>query len=222
MRRAFFIIISSAAAVAYFSPHSLGESYQAMALQNAQLYGEPLKASDDFRNHMLSRGQDYLRAYLREQMLSTVAVNWLAIDEHTMQAGVAFELSEFYESFNLPIMAQMRIYADEDLGRYLSCGRFLPIQVEMDSAYTLGPNFQFKAKVEAPLDDVLRFTFGSQIDWSHSLFSSVQYQLSNDSTVYDGVVFGLGWRFYSWRWKMNYEVTADMIQIQHMSLATDF
>jgi len=199
-----------------------GETFQALALQKATLYGETMEAPTEVKRQFLSRGQEYLREYFREQMIRNMAVRWLVVDPQRIRAGVAVNLDDFYNDIKIPLQAQMRIYADEDLNHYINCGRFLPIEVEMDSSLSLVPNFKLKAKLQAPFDDVMRLQFGSQIDWSQSLHSSIQYQLRNNSQVYDGIILAVGMKILDWRWKLNYEITADWVRSQYISLASDF
>jgi hypothetical protein len=208
--------------VGFVVSSSSAEQYQALALQSKALYGESIEASEDDKNHYLSRGQEYLREYFREQMIREIGVAWLAMDVQNMQTGVAVDLNSFYQGIEIPLHTQMRVYADEDLNNYLNCGRFLPVEIEMDSTYSISSKFKIKAKVEAPFDDVMRFQLGSQIDWTNVLNASIQYQLSNASDVYDGVSMGIGWHVRNWRWRVNYEITAEYEQIQHISLASDF
>lgn len=198
------------------------ESYQALAIQKAVLYGDQVEVSEAQRHHLLSRGQEYLRYYLRDEMLRNMAGRWLAIETHTMQTGFKFELQDFLHGTEKAFTAEMRIYADEDLNKYLECGYLLPIEVEMDSFLRIGPNVQLQAKVEVPFDNVMRFQLGSKVDWNQSFYSSIQYRLSNSSDIYEGLTMGTGLRFSNWRCKVNYEIAADMTQIQHLSIARDF
>ena len=222
MSRAIQVITYSMIIVGGLISSAAAEQYQALALQSAALYGETIEASEEVKHHYLSRGQEHLREYFREQLIREIGVSWLAMDMQNMQTGVAMDINTLYQNLEIPIHMKMRVYADEDLNKYLNCGRFLPVEIEVDSTYCVNSKLKLKAKVEAPFDDVMRFQFGSQVDWSDDLHSSIEYQLSNASQVYDGVTIGVGWCIRKWRWRLNYEITADFEQIQHISLAGDF
>lgn len=203
---------------------SLAESYQALAIQKAALYGEKVEVSEAEKNHLLSSGQEYIRYYLRDEMLRSMAGRWLAVDDKTLHTGFKFDLHEFYQKTpgKAAFRAEMCFYADEDLQKYMNCGYFLPVEIEIDSSLMILPNMEVKAKIEAPFDDVMRFQLGSKIDWNQKVSSSIQYRLSNSSQSYQGLTLGMGIQFLSWRCKVNYELTAEMNQVQHFSIAKDF
>ncbi len=198
------------------------DSFQAMAVQKAHLYGETLEAPEAVKEHYLSQGQEYARNYLREKMLELMAVEWLALDLETMQAGVAVQLNDWYDLSDLPLETQVRLLANENLNEYLDCGRFLPIEIQMDSTFTVNPHLTLIAKMKAPFDDVLRVQFGPRFDWTHNISSSLEYHVCNNSQGYDGLTMGLGFKARDWRLKLSYEVTADFVQMQHVGLARNF
>ena len=197
-------------------------SFQAMSVQKAYLYGETLEAPEAVKEQYLSQGQEYAREYLRDKMLQLMAVELHALDLETMRAGVALQLDDLYDRADLPLEVQVRLLADEDMNQYLDCGRFLPIEIEMDSAFTVNSHLTMIAKLGARFDDVMRVQFGPRIDWTYNFSSSLEYNVANNSQGYDGLTLGMGFQAKDWRLKFSYEVTADYVQMQHVGLARNF
>lgn len=199
------------------------DSFQALALQRAQLYGEKVNAPAEVRDHYLSQGQEYLRRWMRSQMQTWMPVaSWDAAREEAMQSGVAVELGQMTDLLGLPLNGQVRVYANEDLNRYLTCGRFLPIEIQVDTAYPLARGVTVNTKLEAPFDDVLRIMVGPELNLTNGAHSFLEYHLQMDGERSDGVTFGLGFRIRDWRCRLNYEVTSSLTHLQHISLAKDF
>jgi hypothetical protein len=201
---------------------SWADSFQALAVQRAQLYGEKVNAPAEVRDQYLSQGQEYLRHLLRTQVREWMSSTWMSVNEESMRPGVAMELNQVTDFLGLPLDGQVRVYANEDLNRYLTCGRFLPIEIELDSAYSLTSRVTLNTKLEAPFDDIMRLQVGPEMAFENGARSYLEYHLQMDSQRSDGLAFGIGFDTQSWRWRLNYEITSSLIQIQHLSLAKDF
>ncbi|MEW6517044.1 MAG: hypothetical protein AB1439_09075 [candidate division FCPU426 bacterium] len=201
---------------------ALADSFQAMALQQAQLYGDRVSAPAEVRDQYLSQGQEYLRRFLRSQMRELISSSGMSIVEDSRQASVAMDIDRMAALIGLPLEGQVRIYADEDLNRYLSCGRFLPIEIEVDSSYPLVQQVTMNTKVEAPFDDVMRVWVGPELKLKNGAHSYLEYHLQMDGERSNGLAFGIGFRTQGWRWRLNYEVTSSLVHLQHFSLAKDF
>lgn len=198
------------------------DSFQAMAVQRAQLYGEQVNAPAEVRDHYLSQGQEYLRQTLRTHVREWMASTWLSVSEESMRPGVAMELSQISGYLGLPLDGQVRVFADEDLNHYLHCGRFLPVEIEVDSAYPLTSRITLNTKLEAPFDDILRLRVGPEFVWANGARSSLEYRVQMDSDHSNGLTLGIGFNTDAWRWRFHYEITSSLVQVQHFSLAKDF
>ncbi len=202
------------------------ETFRTSSYQHVDSYGEAVVVPEPIKQHYISQGQEYLRGYLREQMLQAVErywdkSNWLYMDWQGPKAGVAVDMSN-QAQLALPLETSIRIYADEDLAHYLECGRFLPVEIEVDSEYRFNDVIKIKAKLEAPFDDFVRVHIGSEINWSTVFHSKIKYSLCNRQDVYDGLNLGMGVNLNQWRLSFNYDLSSDYVQLQYLSLARRF
>lgn len=222
-------LFTIALATAY---HGYAETFQTSSYQRANPYGETVAVPEPVKQHYISRGQEYLRGYLRDQMLHAVerywqTSNWLYMDWKGQQAGVGVNMTPVTASNGnqhvfFPLESSFRIHADEDLNRYMECGRFLPVEIEVNSALTINESIKVNAKLEAPFDDFIRIHFGSEINWSSVFQSRIQYSLANRQEVYDGLNLGMGVNLDHWYLSFNYDVSSDYVQLQYLSLARRF
>lgn len=204
------------------------DSYQqAMAMQNVQLYGETFNLPEPEKVHYVCKGQEYLRAMAREQLQDLVSRSWLnkmwfTLDPESSLTGVEARLENPEKLQWLPMTTMVRLYADEDLNRYLDCGWALPIKIELESTYYYSKQMKFNAKIDAPFNDDARLEVGSQIQWTPSIHSHVCYSLCNRENAYDGLTMGLGIRMNHWVMNIDYDLTSDYIELHRLSIARSF
>ncbi|MCK5218651.1 hypothetical protein KAR10_03965 [bacterium] len=223
MSQQFLKVTLSAAFLLFFSFSATAERLQCFAVQKAVIYGEEIQVPEEVKQHYLSQGQEYLRGYLKNKMLGVVASKWLPVDWHKLQTLAAVELNDFCkDAYNLPLRAQVRVYAEEDIKQYYNCGRFWPVEIEIDSSYRLMPFFKLEAKLEAPFNDLLRFQIGSEIQWSEVITSHLQYRLCNAGRSYDGMNIWWGLNIMDWKVSLNHDLTPEFHQIHRISLAKKF
>ncbi len=207
---------------------SYAESYQQiMAIQHAQLYGDKIALPDTSRQQVVSQGQEYIRNMLREQMLKSVPRawlngSWLLSNEDQAHAGVETNLTRKLWGNDWPMDMVVRVYADEDINHYLTCGWCLPVEMEMETSYQMTKQVRLNAKVDAPLNSLLRLQVGSEMTWSDLISSHFTYSVSNGSESYDGVSLAIGVNLSSWKLKFNYDMDAHFTQLHYLSLARKF
>ena len=223
MAQRFLMVTVPAALLLVFSFCASAEMLQCFDVRKAMVYGEQIQVPEEVKQHYLSQGQEYLRSYLKDKMFEVVASQWLEVNWHEMQTLVAVELNDFYkDAYNLPLSAQVRVYAAENVKQYYDCGRFWPVEIELDSSYALMPSFKLKAKLEAPFNDMLRFQIGSEIQWSKVITAQLQYRLGNAGRSYDGMNIFWGLNIMDWKVSLNYDLTPEFHQFHRISLAKKF
>lgn len=223
MAQRFLMVAMPAAWLLIFSFSATAEMLQCFDVQKAMIYGEKIQVPEEVKQHYLSKGQEYLRSYLKDKMLGVVASQWLQVNWHEMQTLAAVKLNDFCkDAYNLPLSAQVRVYAEEDIKQYYNCGRFWPVEIELDSSYMLMPFLKLKAKLEAPFNDLVRFQIGSEIQWSEGITSHLQYRLCNAGRSYDGMNICWGLNIMDWKVSLNYDLTPEFYQLHRISLAKKF
>ena len=177
--------------------------------------------SETARQHYQSLGQDYLRTYLRENVQRFMADNGVAVDPDEIKTVASVNLTRLY-SFNSPLKTRMRVLADDDVARYLSCGRSLPIKVEMDSTYPLLPDLDLEARLKAPFNDLFQAEFGSLVRWSSNVDSKVVYMFRQSNRLYSGVSVSTNVHWDDWSLELGYNLTPDAVRMQSISVGKNF
>jgi len=183
----------------------------------------PAPLTEEIKGQYLSQGQDYLRTYMRESMQRLLAEQGVAIDMNQAQTGAALDLTPLYaKNQKSPLATRLHFWAKDDLQSYLSCGRFLPVKVEMDSAYQMAPRLRFQARLEAPLDDLFLMEVGSSFRWTNDIDTRVSTTLRHGERFYSGVALGVDVALASWRLEMEYCLNPDSVLLQRLTLGTNF
>lgn len=204
-----------------------GSYQQTVSIQNAQIYGDSLNLPEPERDQIVSQGQDYLKNMLRDQMIKVMDRTWLHgawlyFDPQRSRTGVEAQVGEGRNFLNLPVKAKVRVYANEDVNKYLECGWYLPIEVEVESTCQINRKLKVHTKLEVPFDDFLRLYMGSNMQWSSLFYSHINYSIANRSDVYDGLNMGIGLNLDDWRVNFSYDLTSDYIQLHYFSIAKSF
>ncbi len=223
MQRVLFILI---AGVGGWATGVSAETFRANDLQTASLYGEQQTITESDRHTYLSRGQEYLRQYVQDNLRRFMSDSGVSMDLSHMQATATLDLQKLNPAQDttnaLPLEAKLRIWADEDLNNYLFCGRFIPLRMEMESLYHLGDTMDVSARVFAPFNDVMRLEVGSRYHWSEQVISRWQYTLRNDSEVRGNMNLGLGIQWADWQVALDYDMTPQFTQQQRISIGKNF
>jgi hypothetical protein len=182
--------------------------------------------SDSARHEYVSQGQDYLRQYVRENVRRFISDSGiLAMENSDMQTAATINLTNLTSSPSaavIPWETKVRLWAAEDMNEYLKCGRFIPVRMEMESAYKATPVLDFSARVRAPFNNVLQMDLGSQMHWTSAVSSHWQYSLQNDTQVFGNFNVGLGFQWLNWQASLDCDLTPQRTQQQRLTLGKTF
>jgi len=185
-------------------------------------YGDSRSLPTEDRREYLSQGQVYLRNFIREQLLKFMAENGMPIDEEKLHDAVSMDVTRLYADPGSSLQTRIHVYADSRLDSYYGVGRFLPVEIEVDSSYHLQDNLKLKAKMEAPFNSVTVLNLGSEFLWENGVSSIRGDRLSTGSQVYDGFNLGLAFQMSNWRVKLDYDLTPDFVSFNHLNFSTNF
>jgi hypothetical protein len=198
------------------------ESVRGLDFRAAGYNGEQPVPSESMKHEYLSRGQDYLRQYLRDNLRRFVLDSGVQVDVDTMQTAATVNLSDLQPGKPLPLETKMRIWAAENVNDYMTCGRFVPLRLELESSYCVNPGMEMSARVKAPFDNLLQLELGSQMHWSEQIVSHWKYTLHNATQIYGGFNIGLGIQLADWRVALDYDMTPEWIQQQRITFDKNF
>jgi hypothetical protein len=190
-------------------------------MPNDYSYGEKAAYSTETRQEYLSRGQEFIRDYVRNELLKIMAANGVVVDNETLATGVSVDVKKYYADPSFPVDTQVRVYADQDFSHYQN-SHFLPVEMEVASGCAFRENFKLHATVTAPWNKVASLNVGSEIIWNKEISSTMQYRLNNSSHAYDGFNVGLGFKLQDWQMTLSYDLTSDFAFFQHLRLSRNF
>lgn len=183
---------------------------------------EPVRFSEPVKADCVRVGENYLRNYLREQMLLSMAAYFPGSDPLLARDSVSMLDTNFSGGEGFPWQASLRVRADSRLERYLTCGRFLPLQVRLDSAFQLLPTLELETTLQAPFDDVVRLQMGSRFRWAEQWHTHWKYELSNSARKIEGMNLGLNWVWQEWDCTLEYTLTAAWENSQRLQIRRSF
>jgi hypothetical protein len=201
-------------------------SFHALDLPAPATYDNQPAISDSARHEYVSQGQDYLRQYVRENLRRFISDSGiLAMDSKDLQTAATLNLSTLAAApSSAPTLWEnkVRVWATEDLNEYFTCGRFVPMCMEMESNYKLSRTLDLSARVRAPFNNVLQVDLGSSMHWTSQVSSHWQYSLQNDTQVFGNFNVGLGFQWFNWQASLDCDLTQQHTQQQRFMVGKSF
>jgi hypothetical protein len=188
---------------------------------------EPVPArpvvTEDNKGEYLSMGREYLRTYLRSSLRKMLQEQGVTVEFDPAQTGAAMDLTPLYgNAHDLGLSTRVHVWAKEDVQSYLTCGRELPVRLEMDSSLQMSPRLEFLASFQAPLDSLFEMELGSRFKWTEGIDSRIATTLRNSDRLYTGVSAGVAVALSTWRLDVECRLDPDSVLMQRLNLGTSF
>ena len=218
IRRVIIMLLSMA-----FLGAGIGSAAAEMLVHPAG-YGtsERFEITESDKEHYLSRGQEFLREYMREQVLRFAADHGVPLQEYDYRPGASLDVSRWLHRDDARLQTRFRVLADEDLQKYFQGDGLWPVWMEVESSFRANDAWKLGVLMRAPLDDLLTMEFSSRLRLSETIETRLQWRLKNTGNVYDGLDVGLGWRWSAWCLTWDCGLTEDFRQRQRLSIARFF
>ena len=184
--------------------------------------GEKREFSQEQKDCYLSTGKDYLRKLIREQVMRFVADRGLYREANAEEKAASLDILSLAGSGAYWPETRLRVMANEDVEKYLSCGRFIPIKFELESNIQVTAAYSLRARLHAPLNDLLRLELGSSFSLFRNLSTTFQYSLQNGSQIFSGLTVGMGMDLSPWHLQWDCDINPDAANLQRLSLARFF
>lgn len=197
------------------------ERLESMNFRSSAFGTEKPTWTPETRDQYLCAGKEYLRSYMRQNLVRFMADQGMLADESDAPASASIDLAEFYR-VDFLLGTKVRFMADDDLQNYLFCGRFLPVKIEMESSWPLWKDIQLRARMQAPFNDLLKVEVGSSFAGPGPLTSKLLYTFANSSQVYAGMNIGLGMELQPWHLEYECHLTPGTAQMQRLTLDRSF
>lgn len=217
------IVIAGLGSMTFFAQAA---PFHALDMPAPATYDNQPVISDSTRHEYISQGQDYLRQYVRENVRRFISDSGiLAMDENNLETTATLNLSSLTSTSAatpMPWETKLRFWAAEDMNEYLKCGRYIPVRVEMESAFKVTHMLDFSARVRAPFNNVLQMDLGSQMHWTSEVSSHWQYSLQNDTQVFGNFNIGLGFQWLNWQASLDCDLTPQRTPQQRLTVGKTF
>lgn len=179
--------------------------------------------TEDSKREYLSQGQEYLRTYLRSSVRRMLQTQGVAVDLDQAQTGAAFDLTSWYSQHGDPrISTHLQVSASDDLSSYLTCGRQLPVRIELDSAYQMMPELSLQARFDAPFDDLFRMELGTRYQCAPGIDARLATSLCRSDRLCTELAAGVEVAMSSWRLDLECRLNPDSVLMQRLNLGTTF
>lgn len=162
--------------------------------QACMLPGGPAYMSDDVRATYVSQGQQALRQYVRQLVLTRFLRS-----PGNGRDEAALEMALASPNPGMPLDTRIHLSAAEEGSRYLQRTSGLPLNLEVRSIYLLNPCWQVVAQVDAPLDETLGLRLASEYQWNPNLSTELRYQHGQAFERDEGMLLGLDFTLASWK-----------------------